>query len=51
MYKLDIGVIISLEKVLENGVQEIKDLSLNVCQLNGWQRKTSLKRMPGRSKG
>ena len=37
MYKLDIGVIISLEKVLENGVQEIKDLSLNVCQLNGWQ--------------
>ncbi|NLN41052.1 MAG: sugar phosphate isomerase/epimerase [Clostridiales bacterium] len=36
MYNLDIGVIIPLENLLENGVQELKDLGLNACQLNGW---------------
>ena len=36
MYDLDIGVIIPLERVSENGVQELKDLDLKACQLNGW---------------
>jgi sugar phosphate isomerase/epimerase len=36
VYNLDIGVIIPLENLLENGVQELKDLGLNACQLNGW---------------
>lgn len=36
MYNLDIGVIIPLESLLKNGVQELKDLGLNTCQINGW---------------
>lgn len=36
MYNLDIGVIIPLEEVLENGVEELTKLNLKVCQLNGW---------------
>ena len=36
MYKLDIGVIISLRRYWSPGT-EIKDLGLNVCQLNGWK--------------
>lgn len=36
MYNLDIGVIIPLEKLLENGVQELTDLGLNACQINAW---------------
>ncbi len=36
MYNLDIGVIIPLEEVLENGVEGLKELDLQVCQLNGW---------------
>lgn len=36
MYNLDIGVIIPLESLLKNGAQELKDLGLNTCQINGW---------------
>ncbi len=36
MYNLDIGVIISLEKLLENGIQELEELGLDTCQVNAW---------------
>lgn len=36
MYNLDIGVIIPLEGILEKGVNNLKDLGLKTCQLNGW---------------
>ena len=51
MYNLDIGVIISLEKVLESGVREIKDLGLNVCQLNGWKSENFTEENAGKVKG
>jgi len=36
MYQLDIGVIISLESLLQNGAKEIEELGLDTCQLNAW---------------
>ncbi|MBM7583391.1 sugar phosphate isomerase/epimerase [Caldicoprobacter guelmensis] len=36
MYNLDIGVIISLEKLLQNGVEELEELGLHSCQINAW---------------
>jgi L-ribulose-5-phosphate 3-epimerase len=36
MYKLDIGVIISLESLLKNGTAELEALGLDTCQLNAW---------------
>lgn len=40
MYDLDIGVIVSLETILKDGVGQIVDLGLRACQLNGWQKET-----------
>lgn len=36
MYYLDIGVIVSLESLLEKGTQEIQELGLDTCQVNAW---------------
>lgn len=36
MYHLDIGVIVSLESLLEKGTQEIQELGLDTCQVNAW---------------
>ena len=36
MYHLDIGVIVSLESLLKNGIQEIQALGLETCQVNAW---------------
>lgn len=36
MYNLDIGVIIPLEKLLQNGIQELEELGLYTCQINAW---------------
>jgi len=36
MYHLDIGVIVSLETLLKNGIQEIQELGLDTCQVNAW---------------
>lgn len=40
MYKLDIGVIISLEDILINGISGILDLGLDSCQINAWNLDT-----------
>lgn len=36
MYNLDIGVIVQLEDILKNGIETLKELDLNVCQINCW---------------
>ena len=36
MYHLDIGVIVSLESLLNNGIREIRELGLDTCQVNAW---------------
>ena len=36
MYKLDIGVIVSLESLLKDGTEELEALGLDTCQVNAW---------------
>lgn len=40
MYNLDIGVIEPLERLLNEGVDNLLDLGLNSCQINGWSRES-----------
>ncbi len=36
MFNVDIGIIVQLSNVLENGVEDILELGLNACQINCW---------------
>lgn len=36
MFNADIGIIVQLNNVLENGVEDILELGLNACQINCW---------------
>ena len=36
MFNADIGIIVQLSNVLENGVEDILELGLNACQINCW---------------
>lgn len=35
--EIDIGIIVQLQQVLENGIKDILELGLNCCQINCWQ--------------
>lgn len=36
MYNLDIGVIMPLEELLDNGTKDLEELGISVCQVNAW---------------
>jgi L-ribulose-5-phosphate 3-epimerase len=36
LFNADIGIIVQLNNVLENGVEDILELGLNACQINCW---------------
>ena len=39
MSNVDIGIIVQLQHILENGVEDILELGLNACQINCWNEK------------
>ena len=36
MYHLDIGVIVPLEQLLQEGTGELENLDFNTCQISAW---------------